>query len=247
MAFPALFTKADYKTSGYGKIFHWDGPDKDVWNHEQWDGDWYEYQNKEVSLMNASTMADKVTPEEEFRDYLFTSRAIATMQKFHAEQQLFMVGLGFKLPHLQVHVPFKYFDMYRQKQQRGMWKRRKKELKFPNSAPIVAYKCCAHPDFRFMKKDGGEKSRKQMHIGRLDQPFTQQMHTELSWGYAAAVTFLDAQLGRLLDAIDELNLWPNLTIVLTSDHGGYNYGILLVEIVCAVIVSSLFLVNNNIT
>lgn len=219
MAFPGLFNAAGYKTSGYGKIFHWDGPDKDIWNHEQWDGGWYDYQYSEVKYMNATVMADKLKPVEEFRDFLYTSRTIATMKKFHSEQQLFMVGLGFKLPHLQMHVPFKYFDMYRQKQKQGMWKRRKKELKFPNSAPIVAHKCCGATNFDFMNKEGGEKSVKKRNIGRINQPFTQQMHTELSWGYAAAVTFLDAQLGRLLDVIDELDMWSNITIVLTSDHG----------------------------
>ena len=180
--------------------------------------------------MNASTMAHKITPVEEFRDYLYTSRAIATMQKFHSEEQLFLVGLGFKLPHLQVHVPFKYFDLYRQKQQEGMWKRRRKELKFPHSAPVVAHKCCALQDFRFMNKDGAKASRKSTRLGKVDQAFTQQMHTELSWGYAAAVTFLDAQVGRLLDVIDELDLWHNLTIVLTSDHGMYDYALLSLSV-----------------
>jgi arylsulfatase A-like enzyme len=220
MAFPGLFTKAGYKTSAYGKIFHWDGNDRSVWNHEQWDGGWYDYQGKEVGLMNASTMADKIKPVEEFRDYMFTSRAIDTMKKFHNEEQLFMVALGFKLPHLQVHVPFQYFDMYRDKQH--MWKRPRKELKFPNSAPLVAHKCCGMPEFQFMNEDGGKKSEDWTHIGRVDQAFTQRQHTELSWGYAAAVTFLDAQIGRLMDVIDALDLWHNLTIVLTSDHGMHN-------------------------
>ena len=49
-----------------------------------------------------------------------------------------------------------------------------------------------------------------------------KMHEELMWGYSAAVSFLDAQLGRILDVIDELALWNNLTIVLTSDHGMHN-------------------------
>jgi iduronate 2-sulfatase len=181
---------------------------------------WYDYQSAEIPLMNSTTMADKIKPVEEFRDYQFTSRAIDTMKKFHNEEQLFMVGLGFKLPHLQVHVPFKYFDMYRDKQH--MWKRPRKELKFPKSAPIVAHKCCGSIDFEFMNKDGGEKFIQKENIGRMNQPFTQQMHTELSWGYAAAVTFLDAQIGRLMDVIDALDLWHNLTIVLTSDHGMHN-------------------------
>jgi arylsulfatase A-like enzyme len=225
MVFPTLFANSGYKTAGYGKIFHWDGKEKNIWNHDQWDGGWYDYQEAEISLMNSSTMADKIKPVEEFRDYIYTSKAIETMKQLHTRQEFFMVGLGYKLPHLQVHVPFKYFDMYRNKQH--MWRRRKKELKFPNSAPIVAHKCCGAVDFQFMNKDGGEKFVEKENIGRMNQPFSQRMHTELSWGYAAAVTFLDAQIGRLLDTIDDMKLWDNITIVLTSDHGMHNGTILV--------------------
>ena len=42
------------------------------------------------------------------------------------------------------------------------------------------------------------------------------------WGYAAAITFLDTQIGRLLDVMDEMNMWQNTTIILTSDHGIHN-------------------------
>ena len=48
------------------------------------------------------------------------------------------------------------------------------------------------------------------------------MYTEMMWGYAASVSFLDTQLGRILDALDEFDLWENTTIVLTSDHGMHN-------------------------
>jgi iduronate 2-sulfatase len=41
-------------------------------------------------------------------------------------------------------------------------------------------------------------------------------------GYAAAVSFVDAQVGRLLDVVDELQLWDKLSVVLTSDHGMHN-------------------------
>jgi iduronate 2-sulfatase len=48
------------------------------------------------------------------------------------------------------------------------------------------------------------------------------MHDELMVGYSAAVSFLDAQVGRILDVMDELQLWENTTVVLTSDHGMHN-------------------------
>ena len=33
------------------------------------------------------------------------------------------------------------------------------------------------------------------------------------------VTFLDAMLGRVLDTLNELNLWENTLVVFSSDHG----------------------------
>lgn len=71
---------------------------------------------------------------------------------------------------------------------------------------------------------GFVKSKKSV---QLDHPrnlfsFKQDMYTEIMWGYAAAVSFLDVQLGRILDTLDRLNLWNNITVVLTSDHGMHN-------------------------
>jgi arylsulfatase A-like enzyme len=40
--------------------------------------------------------------------------------------------------------------------------------------------------------------------------------------YAAKVVFLDRQLGRLLDALDRLDLWKDTLVVLTTDHGTFN-------------------------
>lgn len=50
----------------------------------------------------------------------------------------------------------------------------------------------------------------------------------MAWGYAAAVSFLDAQLGRLLDVLDELRLWDDTTVILTSDHGRQRAGAMMV-------------------
>lgn len=204
------------------QVLHWDGPDKSIWNTDQFDGDWYKYQNDEWSWMNSSTMPDKVKPEDQFRDHIYTTRAIETMKSLHASQEYFMVGVGYKLPHLQVHIPFKYFDMYRDQQE--YWrKRHKRDLLYPQTAPPVAYKCCAAPNFAHMTEDGARPSNNRVNLPATTSfPFTQQMYVELMWGYAAAVTFLDAQIGRLLDVVDELQMWNNLTIILTSDHGMHN-------------------------
>ena len=48
------------------------------------------------------------------------------------------------------------------------------------------------------------------------------MHQELIQTYHAGITFLDAQLGRILDVMDKRDLWDTTTVILTSDHGMHN-------------------------
>lgn len=211
--------RSGYNTAGYGKIAHWETPDPEVWSFDSWENNWYEYQNSERNHMNASTMPDK-KPEQEFRDYQFTTRVIDSIRKMHAQPKYFMAAIGFKLPHLAVHLPYKYYEMYKGKNE--AWQLSKKELRFPPTSPSVAYRCCADPDFRFMNNEGASQWTESLALGDINMPFTDRMHDELMLGYCGAITFLDVQLGRILDVIDELHLWDNITIVLSADHGMHN-------------------------
>ena len=58
-------------------------------------------------------------------------------------------------------------------------------------------------------QNGGEsfgKSRKQEPLGDMSAATTKQMYTEMMQGYSAAVSFVDEQLGRVLDAIDKMQV-----------------------------------------
>ena len=141
MILPTQLQRSGYNTAGYGKILHWDGADRNVWNFESFDNGWYDYQGRENNWMNASTMPDKVKREEDFRDYEFTTRLIQGIERMNLEPKPFMAAIGFKLPHLAVHVPWKYFDMYRDRT--DAFSLSKKELRFPYSSPEISYRCCA--------------------------------------------------------------------------------------------------------
>eukprot|EP01038_Epipyxis_sp_PR26KG_P011030 gene11030-14811_t len=220
VVFPTKLIESGYNTAGVGKIVHWEGNDRRIWNYDSWHDNWYDYQNFEWSLLNSSSMPDKVHPEEWFRDHKFTNKAIEILKRLLNEPKYWMLALGFKLPHITLHVPYKYYEMYKGKS--ASWKLSKRELKYPSTITELSYRCCGEPSFRFMREEGSKPANRSIGIGNINEPFTEEMHDELMLGYAAGVSFADKQVGRLLDVLDEYNLWNNLTVVLTADHGMHN-------------------------
>ena len=219
MILPPRLQKSGYKTAGFGKIRHWDGESKDVWD-EHFNGRWYDYQAEEWNFMNSSVMPDKVREEESFPDHIFASKAIEALERLSKLDDYFMVAIGFKMPHLAMHVPFKYFEMYRSKVHQ--WNASIDELRFPPTAPMVSFRCCADNTFRFMNQEGALKANVTHPLQIVNNTIPLTIHQQMMWGYAAMITFADKQLGRVLDTIDKLELWGNLTVVLTADHGMHN-------------------------
>jgi len=220
LPFPAQLAQTGYNTAGFGKIAHWESDDRRVWNFDSWNDKWYAYQNAEERLMNSSVMPDKTRREEDFKDHTFTSRALDTLRNMSAQSKYFMLGIGFKLPHLALHIPHRYFKMYEDKKKN--WALSPKELQYPQSLSEISYRCCAEQSFRFMNAEGAERFERSIPIGDINQTLPSEMHDELMMGYSAAVSYLDTQVGRILDVLDELHLWENTTVVLTSDHGMHN-------------------------
>lgn len=117
------------------------------------------------------------------------AESVMAMMEEHRDEPWFL-GAGFYRPHVPYIVPSKYYDMYRTD-----------EMQIPpfdpselNTAPHIAY--------TFM-----------------DQNMTPQQHREALRGYYAAISFVDAQVGRLLDALERFDLAKDTTIVFWADHG----------------------------
>jgi len=240
--FPEHLIAAGYKTAGFGKVRHWDGNDRNLWTDAQFDGpiepipkkvatdpnapskpymSWYDYQAHEWNFMKSSVMPDKVKKIETFPDHVIATRAREQLKKFAAGPDYWMTAVGFKMPHTALHVPYSYWQMY--EKTRPVWAKTAKEARtFPKNAPAVAFRCCAEYSWRFMQNEGADKSTRSEPLGNINGTLSEQMYVESMQGYAAAVSFADAQLGRVLDAMDELDLWKNTTVVLTADHGMHN-------------------------
>ena len=112
----------------------------------------------------------------------------------------FFLALGFLKPHLPFIAPKKYWDLYPPDTVKVASNRHP-----PKDAPPFASTSWGHPRTYTDFPDKG------------DPP--DELVRELTRGYAACVSYVDAQIGRVLDELDRLGLRGNTIIVLWGDHG----------------------------
>lgn len=105
----------------------------------------------------------------------------------------FFLSVGFFRPHTPYVAPQSYYDLYDRA-----------------SLPVVTD---VTEDQQDIPKPA-LASRKKEEEGMDDS-----MRREALQGYLASISFMDAQLGRVIDALDRLGLSDNTIIVFTSDHG----------------------------
>ena len=112
----------------------------------------------------------------------------------------FFIGAGFVKPHLPFCAPQKYWDLYDPAKFQLATNR-----KPPEGAPPYA------------GKHGGEISN--FDPVKPNGDVNDELARKLIHGYYAATSYMDAQLGRVLDELDRLELSKNTIIVLWGDHG----------------------------
>jgi uncharacterized sulfatase len=109
-----------------------------------------------------------------------------------------LIGAGFHRPHDPFVSPRKYFDLYPLS-----------EIKLYRDPPNITP---APP----LAVGFGE-------LGSSFRKFSDQERAEFQRAYYAGVSFMDAQVGRLLNALDDRQLWNKTIVIFTGDHG-YHLG-----------------------
>lgn len=144
-------------------------------------------------------MAD--VPDNAYADGRIADAGIQRLRfaKENPGQPLFL-ALGFVKPHLPFTAPKKYWDMH----DRAAFPLASRAIP-PEDAPSYAGKTL------------GELNN--YDPVPVDPPLTEDMQRTLIHGYYSAVSFVDAQLGRVLDELDRLELADKTLIVLWGDHG----------------------------
>lgn len=149
-------------------------------------------------------------PDNAYNDGAQTDRTLELLKDLSKSDQSFFFAVGFARPHLPFVAPKKYWDLYkRDEMPLAKFQQHAKnspDLAYTKSSELRAYTDIpALSSFSDMKGNGiGVEREKQK---------------ELIHGYYASVSYIDAQVGRILATLEELGMSENTIVVLWGDHG----------------------------
>jgi len=200
------FKNQGYTTISNNKITHLK---KDI---KDWDEEWYpyekgwrDYQSKEnINLENKGqhgyAYENPDIDDDAYYDGKTANKSILDLKKLKAEGKPFFMAVGFVKPHLPFNAPKKYWDLYNESEITLP-----KNKSFSESAPEIANHSWG--ELRYYKD-----------IPKKNQ-VSDTVAKKLIHGYYAAVSYMDAQVGKVLKELKDLGLKDNTVVVLVGDHG----------------------------
>lgn len=231
------FKKAGYETAGSGKIMHgWKNNDPASWSvpyvspedlpyagsqvpalYQQYQGNEihqaavkleesglkkYGEKQKFMAKLNAKPSTECLDlPDDAYSDGAMTVWGVHMLEQFAKSDKPFFLTLGYRKPHLPFVAPKKYWDMH---------DRSKIDIAAYRKAPEGSPAYALHPGYEL-------NAYSDVDIRALpDDPEKQR---ELIHGYRACVSYIDAQIGKVLDKLEETGLADKTVIVLWGDHG----------------------------
>lgn len=211
---PQMFKQAGYHCASFGKVNHlhpyvldpesWSIPEQ-VYDIKKRD----EYLRPENRLrgfihpMSYGTAAEAMeAPDDGYQDGQVVTAALEQLHE--VKDKPFFLGVGFKRPHLPFSCPQKYWDLY-------------DPAKIPEidepTLPAVS-----EEDVRRRYLSNMVEFRNYTDIP-AKETITGDAARHLRHAYYACVSYVDAQLGRLLDGLQERDLDGNTMVVFWADHG----------------------------
>lgn len=228
VSIPHHFKRNGYESISLGKIYHHANEDPQGWSAPPWQpkgdwaGGWRGYRDplslvtvrQRDATLRAESKAGKKraqsqygrgpayegpdVPDNAYPDGMTCDKAVEELRRLRGKP--FFLAVGFVKPHLPFNAPKKYWDLYSpddiELPSRNEW---------PENMPKVA-----GSDWGELRAYAGIPRQ-----GPVDE-VTMRM---LIHGYYACVSYMDAQVGRVLGELDRLGLRENTTIVLWGDHG----------------------------
>jgi uncharacterized sulfatase len=203
---PQMFRNNGYFAARVGKIYHYGVPTQIGTSGLDDPPSWDKFANPKGRDKDEENLIRNLTPprplgsalgilaaegtDEEQTDGMVATETIKLMED--SKDKPFFIAAGFYRPHCPFVAPKKYFDMYPLD-----------KITLPKEPPDHLKNV---PEAAFWTKP--------MYWG-----LNEQQRREAIQAYYASITFMDAQVGRLLDALERLKLADNTIIVFWSDHG----------------------------
>lgn len=204
---PQAFQKAGYYVARVGKLYHYGVPgqigtdgfdDKPSWlevvnprGRDKDDEDMViQLHNQRKSMGGSLSYLSAVGTDEEQTDGKGAAAAIRLLEQ-HKDKPFFL-GCGFYRPHVPCVAPKRYFDMH----------------------PLERMALPKEPAGHMDAVPPAALTVRPPNYGLKDSQLK-----EFLQAYHASVTFVDAQVGKVLDALGRLKLADNTIVVFISDHG----------------------------
>jgi len=201
-----LFQKNGYFAARVGKIYHYGNPGQIGTNGLDDEPSWNVRINprgvdkdEEAVLTNLTpkrglgaslSFYASPAPDEQHTDGKVALETIKLLEQ--NKDKPFFIAAGFYRPHCPYIAPKKYFDLY-------PLDKIKAAQDVPGERERLLPAAVQTPDWHFGVDELGQRKSIQ--------------------AYYASITFMDTQVGKLLDALDRLGLTENTIVVFWSDHG----------------------------
>ena len=222
VALPELFRLSGYWTTALGKVHDRMGAldDPRAWSEPPWrPSRWQRYYGSEETRSEVERIEEEAEAAEdptealrtkhfateapdiddgELGDGMIAAKAIEVLEA--NRDRPFFLAVGFLKPHLPFVAPKRYWDLF---PEGALAPDPQREP--PRGAPSFA-----NPDSSELRAFGDVPD---------EGPIPADVEARLVRGYYACASYVDAQVGRVLDALERLDLAQNTIVVLWGDHG----------------------------
>jgi len=218
---PQHFKNNGYFVQGMGKIYHsgyndlpswsvpWTNPKAETYASPENQALVQKRRQKAIAeakneqqrqrLIKGPAYEGEAVPDNTFHDGALADMAVTALRDLKQKQEPFFLAVGFIRPHLPFVSPKKYWDLYD-----------------PAKIPLAPnpFRPKGAPEYAVL--EGGELHA---YVGVPQGHLPDDFARKLKHGYYAAVSYMDAQVGRVLDELEKLGLRDNTIIILWGDHG----------------------------
>lgn len=218
---PAQFKAHGYRTLALGKISHYPGGRSGKnWaeGREELPGAWHRAWIPQspwptpLAMMHGYANGQGRTPgvsppweahegpDDAYPDAWVAAEAIATLEELAKDDQPWFFGVGFFKPHLPFNAPKRWHDLH------------------SGGVPDLPPEAAAKPSWASGWHRSGEFRGNYGHPNG-DPANNPEVARRLRQAYAASVSYMDAQVGRVLAKLEDLGLAENTVVVVWGDHG----------------------------